>query len=131
MTNFQRVPDLGVALIHHLLGGFDVVGHAVLHQLLHDEGPEQLDGHLLGQAALIDLQLGTDDDNGTAGVVDTLAQQVLTEAALLALEHIGKGLEGAVVGAGHGTAAAAVVDQGVHGLLQHTLLVADDDVRAR
>ena len=34
----------------------------------------------------------------------------------------------AVVGAGHRAAAAAVVDQGVHSLLQHTLLVADDDV---
>src|SRR5699024_789787 len=49
-------------------------------------------------------------------------------AALLALEHIGQALEGAVVGAGDGTAAAAVVDQAVHSLLQHPLLVADDDV---
>ena len=124
----QRVPHLGTALVHHLLGGLDIVGAAVLHQLLHNEGAEQLHGHLLGHAALIDLQLGADADNGTAGVVDTLAQQILTEAALLALQHIGKGLEGAVVGAGDGTATAAVVDQGVHRFLQHTLLVAHDDV---
>jgi hypothetical protein len=31
------------------------------------------------------LELGTDDDDRTAGVVDALAEQILTEAALLAL----------------------------------------------
>ena len=126
---FQGVPHLGALLIHHLLGGLDVVGHAVLHQLLHDEGAEQLHRHLLGHAALIDLQLGAHYDNGAAGVVHALTQQILAEAALLALEHIAQGLEGAVVGAGDGPAAAAVVDEGVHGLLQHTPLVANDDVR--
>ena len=124
----QSVPHLGAALIHHLLGGLDVVGGAVLHQLLHDEGAEQLHGHLLGHAALVDLQLRADHDNAAAGVVHTLAQQVLAEAALLALEHIAQGLEGTVVGAGDGTATAAVVDEGVHGLLQHPLFVADDDI---
>ena len=124
----QGVPHLGAALVHHLLGGLDVVSAAVLHQLLHDEGAEQLHGHLLGHAALIDLQLGAHADNAASGVVHALAQQVLAEAALLALQHIGEGLEGAVVGAGDGTAAAAIVDQGVHCLLQHALLVAHDDV---
>ena len=125
----QGVPHLGASLVHHLLGGLDVVGGAVLHQLLHDEGTEQLHGHLLGHAALVDLQLGADDDNGTAGVVHALAQQVLAEAALLALEHVAEGLQGPVVGAGNGTAPAAVVDQGVHSLLEHALFIADDDVR--
>ena len=125
----QRVPDLGALLVDHLLGGLDVVGDAVLDQLLHDEGAEELNGHLLGHAALVDLQVGADDDDASAGVVDALAEQVLAEAALLALEHVGEALERAGVGAGDGAAAAAVVDEGVHGLLQHALLVADDDVR--
>ena len=124
----QSVPDLGLALVDHLLGGLDVVGQAVGHQLLHNEGPEELNGHFLGHAALIQLQLRTNHDNGTAGVVNTLAQQVLTEPALLALQHIGQRLEGPVVGAGNGPAPAAVVDQGIHGLLEHPLLVADNDV---
>ena len=124
----QRVPHLGAALVHHLLGGLDVVGAAILHQLLHNEGTEQLHSHLLGHAALVDLQLGADHDNASAGVVHALTQQVLAETALLALEHIAQGLEGAVVGAGDRAAAAAVVDQGVHRLLKHTLLVADDDI---
>ena len=78
--------------------------------------------------ALVDLQLRADADNATAGVVDTLAEQVLTEAALLTLEHVGKGLECAVIRTGDGAAAAAVVDQRVDRFLQHALLVAHDDV---
>ena len=54
--------------------------------------------------------------------------KVLAEPALLALDHVGKGLQGALVGAGDGTAAAAVVQQGIHRLLQHALFVAHDDV---
>ena len=83
--DIQSVPHLGDALVHHLLGGLDVVGSAVLHQLFHDEGTEQLHGHLLGHAALVDFQLGADHDNASTGVVHALAQQVLAEPALLAL----------------------------------------------
>ena len=124
----QAVPHFGLSALHHLAGGLDVVGNTLLHQILHDKGLEQLQSHFLGQTALIHLQLRADDDNRTTGVVNTLAQQVLTEAALLALQHIGKALQCAVVGAGDRTAAAAVVDQAVHCFLQHTLLVAHDDV---
>ena len=124
----QGVPHSRMPLIHHLLGRFDVVGGAVLHQLLHDEGAEQLNGHFLRQTTLVNFQLRADHDNGTAGVVHTLAQQVLTETPLLALEHIGQGFQRTVVGAGDGTAAAAVVDEGVDGFLEHPLFVADDDV---
>ena len=127
--DLERVPDLGALLVDHFLGGLDVVGNTVLDELFHDERAEELDGHFLRHAALIELQIRADDDNASAGVVDTLAEQVLTEAALLALEHIRQGLERAGVGAGDGTAAAAVVDQGVNSFLQHALLVADDDVR--
>ena len=124
----QAVPDFGLCALDHLTGGLDVVGHALLDQILHDEGLEQLQSHLLGQTALVHLQLRADDDNGTAGVVNTLAQQVLAEAALLALQHIGKALQRTVAGAGDRAAAAAVVDQAVNSLLQHPLLVAHDDV---
>ena len=127
---FQRVPHFGAGALHHLAGRLDVVGNALFHKILHDEGFEQLQRHLLGQAALVHLQLRADDDNRTAGVVHAFAQQVLAEAALLALEHVGQALERTVVGAGHRTAAAAVVDEGVHRLLQHTLFVAHNDIRS-
>ena len=74
-------------------------------------------------------QLGSDDDDGTSAVVDTLSEKVLSEAALLSLEHVGQGLEGSAVGALDGTALSlGVVQQRVHGFLKHSLLVPDDDV---
>ena len=126
---FQRVPDLRLALIDLLLGALDVVGDAVLDKLLHHKGTKQLDCHFLRHAALIELQLRTDDDNGTAGIVNALAEQVLTETPLLALEHIGQGLKRTVVRARDGSAAATVINERVHRLLQHTLFVTDDDIR--
>jgi hypothetical protein len=76
----------------------------------------------------VQLQLGTDDDDRTARVVDALAEQVLAEAALLALERVGQRLQRTVVRAAQHAAAAAVVEQRVDRFLQHALLVADDDV---
>ena len=75
------------------------------------------------------LELRTDHDHRAAGVVHALAQQVLAEAAALALDHVGQRLERTLVGAGHRLAAAAVVQQRVHRFLQHALLVAHDDLR--
>ena len=74
------------------------------------------------------LERGADHDDRTARVVDALAEQVLAEPALLALQHVGQRLERAVARTGHRPAAAAVVEQGVDGLLQHALLVVDDDL---
>ena len=97
--------------------------------LLKDERLEQLQRHFLRQAALVQLQRRADHDDRTAGVVDALAEQVLTETALLALDHVGQRLQRALVGAGDGAAAAAVVEQRIDRLLQHALFVAHDDVR--
>src|SRR5439155_24341874 len=62
-------------------------------------------------------------------VVDTLAEQVLAEPALLALQHVGQRLQRPVARAGDGAATAAVVEQRVDRLLEHALLVVDDDLR--
>ena len=125
---FQRVPHLGAGALHHFAGRFDVVGNALFHKVLHHKGLEQLQRHFLGQAALVHLQLRPHHDNRAAGIVHALAQQVLAEAALLALQHVRKALQRAVVRARHRAAAAAVVNQGVHSLLQHALFVAHNDV---
>ena len=126
---FEDIPDFWTRALHHALCALDVVRSARSDELLHDERLEELECHDLRQAALVQLELRTDDDNGTAGVVDALAEQVLAEAALLALEHVRERLERAVARARDRTAAAAVIDQGVDGFLQHALLVAHDDVR--
>jgi hypothetical protein len=65
---------------------------------------------------------------GPTTMTDPLAEQVLAEPALLALEHVGQGLERTVAGTRDRAAAAAVVEQGVDGLLEHPLLVVDDDL---
>ncbi len=126
---FQHVPDHRTGSLHHPFGGLDVLRVVEVDQPLHHERLEQLERHLLGQTALMQLQLRADDDDGTPGVVDALAEQVLPEPPLLALEHVRQRLERAVARAGDRPAAATVVEQRVDGLLQHPLLVVDDDLR--
>jgi hypothetical protein len=72
----------GVSLLDQLLGRLDGRGDAhAASQLAEDEGLEQLERHLLRQAALVQLERRADHDHRTAGVVDALAEQVLAEAA--------------------------------------------------
>ena len=125
---FEDVVDDRAAALDHALGRLDVLRVVQVHQALHHERLEELQRHGLGQTALVQLELRADDDDRTGGVVDALAQQVLPEAALLALEHVGQRLQRTVAGAGDRTAAAAVVEQRVDGLLEHALLVVDDDL---
>ena len=127
---FQHIPYLGVQSLHQLLRVLDVLRNTPRHQLLHHEGLEQLNGHLLGQAALINLQLRPYYDNASSGIVNTLSEQVLTETSGLTLQHVRQGLQSSVSRTCHRTAAASVVNQGVYRFLQHTLLVADDDIRS-
>ena len=126
---FQHVPDGGLFALNHALGLLDRARQALGVKARIDEGLKQLQRHFFRQAALMQLQLRTDHDDRTAGIVDALAEQVLTEPALLALEHVGERLERALIGSGNDPAAAAIVKQGVNGFLQHPLFVADNDIR--
>src|SRR5665213_2619908 len=125
---FQNVPDLGALFLHRSLRRLDGAGEAIEFELGVDEGLEQLQRHFLRQAALMQLQFRADDDHRAAGIIDPLAEQILTEAALLALQHVGQRLQRPLVDAGDDAAAAAIVEQRVHRLLQHALFVAHDDV---
>ena len=127
---FQDVPNDRFLLLHHFLGLLDGGAVSGLFQPVIDERLEQFQRHLLRQAALVQLEFGTDHDDGTSGVVDALAQQVLTEASLLALQRVGQRLQRTVVGATQHAATASVVEQRVHGFLQHALFVAHDDFRS-
>ena len=126
---FEDVPHHRVLLLDQFLGLLDGGAMAALFQAMIDERLEQLQRHLLGKSALVQLQFGTDHDDGAAGVIDALAEQVLTETALLAFERIGERLERAVVRAAQHAATAAVIEQRVDGFLQHALFVAHDHVR--
>ena len=126
---FEDVPHHGLATLDHALGALDVLGDLGLDQALHNEGLEEFQGHHLGQTTLVQLQRRAHHDDRTARVVHALTEQVLTEATLLTLEHVGERLERTTTLARDGTATTAVVEQGVNRFLEHALLVVHDDVR--
>ena len=108
--------------------GLDGRHEALLLELRVDEGLEELERHAVRQPALMQPQLRTDHDHRATGVVDALAEQVLAEAARLALQHVGEALQRALRRTRDDAAAAAVVEERVDRFLQHPLLVADDDL---
>ena len=77
----------------------------------------------------MEFQFRTDNNNRAAGVIHALAKQILTETPLLAFQHIGERLQRTVARPCDRTPTATVINEGVHGFLQHALLVANDDIR--
>src|SRR5258708_24483830 len=104
-------------LLDYFLGLLDGGAVPLGFELVIDEGLEKLERHCLRETALIELELRADDDDGTAGVVHALAEEILAETALLALERISQGLERAVVCAPENAAAAALGVEAVRTLL--------------
>ena len=125
----EDVPDFRFLILDQALGALDGGRRASLFQLVEDERFEELQGHLFRQPALMEPQLRAHDDDRPAGVVDALAKQVLPEPPLFALQHIAERLQRALVGAPDRAPATPVVEQGIHRLLQHPHLVADDHTR--
>ena len=64
----EDVPHLRPLLLDHALGRLDRAGEAIELELRVDEGLEQLERHLLRQAALMQLELRADHDHRTAGI---------------------------------------------------------------
>ena len=124
----QHVPDVGVGTVDQALGALDVLCVAFVHQTLDDEWLVQLECHWLWHAALMHAQAWAHDDHGTARVIHTLTQKVLAETTLLALEHVGQGLQWTVRSAGHGTTTTAIVEEGINSFLKHALLVVEHDL---
>src|SRR5690606_21582607 len=115
--------------LNHFLGCFNGSSETTQFQLAVDERFEQLQRHFLRQTALMQTQVWTYGDYRTTGVVNTLTEQVLTGPTLLTFDHVGKGFQRTLVGAGDRTTATAVIQQGIYRFLQHTFFVAYDDVR--
>src|SRR5271168_739042 len=108
---FENVPNDRLLLLDHFLGLLDGGAMSLRFELVIDERLEELERHFLGQTALVEFQFRADDDDGTAGIVNALAEKVLAEAALLALERVGERLQRAVVRSAQHAAAAAVVEE--------------------
>ena len=123
---FEHIPDAVVPTFEHLFGALDGIGHAAIFQAANDERLIELQGDLLGQAALIEFEIRTHHNHRTGRVVHAFAQEVFAETTLLALDHVGQTLKRPVRGAQHRTTAAAVVKQRIDGLLEHPLFIADD-----
>ena len=126
----ENVPYLRLELLHHFLCIFNVVRGTVCNKLFHNKRLEQLDSHLFRKTALINLQLRSYDDNRTSGVVNSFTQKVLTETSGFTFQHIGKGFQSSVSRTGNRASAASVVNKSIYCFLQHTFLVADDNIRS-
>ena len=124
---FQNIPNFGLLLLDVLAGASDGVGEAQFLEAANDEGLEEDEGHLLRETALVELELRTDDDDGTAGVVDALTEEILAEATMLTLQHVRDGLQ-LTVAILDRLAVAAVVEESVDGFLEHAHFIMDDDV---
>ena len=70
----------------------------------------------------------TNHDDRTTRIVDALSEKVLTEAALLTLQHVGQRLQRAVTRASDRAAATAIIKERINSLLQHPLFVIDNDL---
>ena len=127
---FQYIPYFRLKFLYHFLGILDVVGSSVCNKLFHNERFEKLDCHFFRKTTLIDLQFRSNDDNRTSGIVNSFTKKVLTETSGFTFQHIGKGFQSSVSRACYRTSTASVIDQGIYSLLQHTLLVADNDIRS-
>ena len=90
---FKHVPHFWVASIKHALGALDGVGKSAILELANDERLEQFQRDLLWQTALMQFQFWTNNDDGTRRIINALAEQILAESALLALDHVGERLE--------------------------------------
>ena len=120
---FESVPNLGLCALYHFSRRLDVACNAGFNKTFHNERLKQLKCHFLGKTALMHFKLGSYYDNGTAGIVDTFTEEVLSETTLLTFKHIGKRFKSTVVGTRYGSAASAIVYKSIDSLLKHSLFV--------
>ena len=124
----EDIPHLSGFALNHFLRRLDRGGEAFRFELAKDERLEQFKRHLLRQPALVQPQRGPNHNYRSAGIVDTLAEQVLAETTLLAFDHVGQGLQRALVRTRDRAAATTVVEQRIDRFLQHAFFVTHDDV---
>ena len=85
---FEDVPYRRLLLLDHFFCLLDGRALSGLLQTVIDEWLEQLESHLLRQAALMEFQFGTNHDYRTSRVIHALSEQVLAEASLLSLQRV-------------------------------------------
>ncbi len=122
----EDVPNFFIFAFQHLLRALDRIGIAQFLEATNDEWLEEFERDLLRQTALVEFQLRTNCDHRSSAVIHPLAQEVFAESTLLTLDHVGQGLKRSVVRTEHRATTTVVVEESIHRVLQHPLLVADD-----
>src|SRR5258706_1784862 len=87
----ENIPHFRQLALDHFFGAFNRCHMAALFKLVVDKRLEQLEGHLFRQSTLMQSKFWADHDHRAAGVIDTFAEQILTETTGLAFEHIAQG----------------------------------------
>ena len=127
---FQNFPNLRTVAFYIFLGAFDIVCISLIFQPGNYEWAVKLQRHCFRQTALVQLEMGPNHNNGTTRIVDTLAQQVSAEAALLAFEHIRERAQFPAASSAKHAPSLGIIDQAVNSFLQHTFFIAHDHVRS-
>ena len=89
---FEDIPYDGFLSVNYFLCRLDGLHYAAIDELTDNEGLVKFGSHILGNTALVHFELGTDNDNRTSRIIDTLTEKVLTETSLLAFKRVGERL---------------------------------------
>ena len=125
----ENIPNFRTFPLDHFFRLLDRRRQPLGFQTRIDKRLEQFQRHFLRQAALMQFQFGANNDHRAARIVNALAEQVLPEATLLAFQHVRQGFERAFIATRNHAATPPIVEQRIDGFLQHTLFIANDNVR--
>ena len=126
----QDIPNHRILAVYNLLSRLHRLDNTTLDELADNERFVQLGSHQFRQATLTHLQLRANNDDRTRRIIHTLTQQVLTETSLLTLQRVRERLQRTIVLSLHRIRATRVVKERIHRLLQHTLLIAENNLRS-
>src|SRR3989338_5557177 len=131
---FENRPYFRNAVFDETTGAANVVCKLLFEELGNDKRPEQLECHVLWETALVEFEVGTNDDYRTTALIYALAEQILAEISLLAFEIVGQRFQRTAMCLAHRrvrrvAVADGVVDKRIDRLLQNALFVAQNDIR--
>ena len=127
---FENIPYLIFSVFYKSFRTLYIMAKIFLNQSFHNERFEKFQRHFFRKPALIKFKFRSDDDNRTSRIVDTFTEKILTETALFTAEHSAERFKVTAARSRYGFASTAVIDKSVNCFLQHSLFVADDDIRS-
>ena len=125
----ENIPHLSCFTLNHFLSSFNCCRKTTTLELAKNKRLKEFQCHFLRQSTLVQTQCRANHDHRTARVVYALTEQVLTEATLLAFNHVGERLKGTLVRTGNRTATTAIIEKRIDRFLQHALLITHDNIR--